>query len=231
MGRKKKKKSQYDQFSTLQPMALRDDLEELARILYELACCGSQDLWEEVKHPENLKRNAELSQKFLAACHKGMWEAQKTVITLVQTNEGLTPSHEVLFRGIIDSIAWQLIGQQLCYARRLFKEHRQPDLRHCNLKSVVIAAENQINNNSGSMSLISDLTSFVQVGDLLTMSSTGKLGIVEVKEGEKNRAICEFMEFFLKHGCEENNRGQTTIKRKDTAKNAEHLEGPRSIPQ
>jgi len=202
MGRKKRKKPQYDQFSTLQPMALRSEVEGLARRLYELACCSSRNLWEEIKHPDNLKKNAELNQKFLAACHEGMWEAQKTIIILIQANKGLTPSHQVLFRGIADSIAWQLIGQQLCYARRLFKEHLQPDPRHSNLKSVVIAAENSINDNPGSMALISDLTSFIQVGDLLTMTSTGRLGIVEVKEGEKNRAIGEFMEFFLKHGCE-----------------------------
>ena len=202
MGRKRKKKPYYDPIVTLRPIALRSDVEELARKLYELACCGSRDLWEEITSPETLKENSEIRRKFLESSHMGMWEAQKIIVELVQSKEGLTPSHEVLFRGIADSIAWQLIGQQLCYARRLFKGRSQPDLKHSNFGSVVFAAEKFINEQPGGMALISDLTTFIQVGDLLTMNPTGGLAVVEVKEGEKNRTIGEFMDFYLQHGCD-----------------------------
>ena len=68
MGRKKKKKPEYDPISTLQPMALGGEVEELARRLYELACCGSRNLWEEIKNPENLKEDPELRRRFLESC-------------------------------------------------------------------------------------------------------------------------------------------------------------------
>ena len=34
------------------------------------------------------------------------------------------------------------------------------------------------------------------------MSSDGRFGIIEIKEGKKNRAISEFLEFYLESGCE-----------------------------
>lgn len=201
MGRKRKK-HQYDPSVTLRPMALSGDIEELARKLYELACCGSRSVWKEINNPESLKENPETRREFFEASHKGMRDAQEIIVDFIQSNEELTPSHDVLFRGIADSIAWQLIGQQLCYARRLFKGQSQPDLSNSNFSSVVFAANNLVKNQSGGMALISDLTTFIQVGDLLTMSPTGELGLVEVKEGKKNKSIGNFMEFYLQHGCD-----------------------------
>jgi hypothetical protein len=202
MGLKKKKKFKYDQFTTLQPLVLRPEVEDLAQSLYELACCGSSDMWEDIKSSDELKADPQKRRKFLESSHKGMWEAQKIIVDLIRSKEGLTSSHDVLFRGIADSIAWQLLGMQLCYARRLYKGHPQPDLRHSNFDSVVLAAEHLNNNNPGSMALISDLTSFIQVGDLLLMGPTGNLTIGEVKEGKKNHDILKFMDFYLQHGCE-----------------------------
>jgi len=202
MGLKKKKKFKYDQFTTLQPLVLRPEVEDLTRSLYELACCGSRYMWEEIKSSDNLKEDTHMRRRFLESSHKGMWEAQKAIVGLIRSNEGLTPSHYVLFRGIADSIAWQFIGKQLCYARRLYKGHPQPDLKYSNFDSVVFAAEHFNNDNPGGMALISDLTSFIQVGDLLLIGPTGNMSIAEVKEGKKNHDILKFMDFYLQHGCE-----------------------------
>lgn len=98
-------------------------------------------------------------------------------------------------------MAWQLIGNQLCYARRYYKGHKPVDLKNSNFNSVILAANNFADRDPGSFALISDLTSFIQVGDLITIGSLGGVTIAEVKEGKKNHEILEFMEFFMKSGC------------------------------
>ena len=64
----------------------------------------------------------------------------------------------------------KLYDMQLCYARRFFKGYDQPNIGQCNFDSVVFAAESYMSENPGSMALITDLTSFVQVGDIVITS-------------------------------------------------------------
>ncbi len=195
-----KKKSQYDPFTSLHPQCLNPSLEPLARDLYALAFKGSEPVWSEMRG-KTFKNDPELQKKFLTAAHDGMTKAQKKIIEIVLSGESLSDSHEVLLRGVADGMAWQLIGQQLCYARRFYKEHPPVNLKESNFESVVLCADDMVRQNPGSVSLISDLTSFVQVGDLLTMNSRGGITIGEVKEGQKNHQILEFMNFFTDSGC------------------------------
>lgn len=197
-----KTKSTYDPFTALHPVSLRPELEGLARELYQLACRGSEPLWEEMKGLEDgFKGNPDLQKKFLFASHAGMNAAQKKLVELTQSQEPLTESHVVLIRGIADAMVWQLIGQQLCHARRFYKEQAPVNLKESNFESVVFCAEERARQNPGSISIISDLTSFVQVGDLLTMNSEGRITIAEVKEGKKNHEIMDFMKFFIETPC------------------------------
>ena len=199
----KKTKIAYDPFTALQPVYLRPELEELARELYKLACKGSEPLWDEIKElKEGFKGHPELQKKFLFASHAGMNAAQKKLVELVQSKEPLTDSHIALIRGIADAMVWQLIGQQLCHARRFYKEQAPVNLKESNFESVVFCAEENAKRDPGSISIISDLTSFVQVGDLLTMNSDGQITIAEVKEGKKNHEIMDFMKFFMETPCE-----------------------------
>ncbi|MFQ6347162.1 hypothetical protein ACQRBV_01340 [Pseudomonas sp. R11F] len=196
----KKKKPEYDPFTALHPVSLDSHLEELARKLYEFSSEGSKSTWDEIKTGD-IKENPDLRKKFLASAHAGMCEAQNMIIEIIQSNENLTDSHDVLLKGIADNMAWQMIGNQLCYARRFYKEQQPIDLKQSNFNSVVLAANQTMSRDPGSFSLISDLTSFIQIGDLITMGSLGGLGIGEVKEGKKNHEIFEFMKFFAKSGC------------------------------
>lgn len=198
----KKTKSTYNPFTALHPVSLRPELEDLARELYQLSCRGSEPLWEEMAGLGGFKGRPELQKKFLFASHAGMNAAQRKIIELVQSQEPLTESHEVLIRGIADAMVWQLLGQQLCHARRFYKGHAPVNLKESNFESVVFCAENQAKQDAGSISIISDLTSFLQVGDLLSMNSQGRISIVEVKEGKKNHEIFDFMKFFVETPCE-----------------------------
>lgn len=196
----KKKKPEYDPFTALHPVSLDSHLEELARKLYEFSSEGSKSTWDEIRTGD-IKENSDLKKRFLTSAHAGMCEAQNMIVEIIQSSESLTDSQTVLLKGIADNMAWQMIGNQLCYARRYYKEQKPIDLKQSNFKSVILAASQTISSDPGSFSLISDLTSFIQVGDLLTMGSLGGLSIGEVKEGQKNHEIFEFMKFFAKSGC------------------------------
>ncbi|WP_152447142.1 hypothetical protein [Janthinobacterium sp. HH01] len=200
MSTKKRKKEPYVPGAALHPVCLRAEVENLARDLHKLACEGSEVVWPELQG-KSFKENPELQKKFLTASHEGMNAAQKKIIEFIQSDEPLTDSHHVLFTGIADAMAWQLIRQQLCHARRFYKGHPPVNLKESNFESVVYCAEEMARQEPGSISIISDLTSFVQVGDLLKMDSSGRTTVVEVKEGKKNHEILEFMNFFIETPC------------------------------
>jgi hypothetical protein len=183
-------------------MSFQEDLEEVARRLYANSCCGSKEHWKDIKTPEDFANDPELRNKFMSSAHKGMRAAQKEIVESITGGENLTPSHFSLYRGIADAIAWQFLGNQLCHARRLFKGHNQPNLKQCNLESVIKVSDNYVEENPDSMALISDLTSFIQVGDILTFNPVKGIGLIEVKEGEQNYKISNFLHFFLEHKCE-----------------------------
>lgn len=202
MGKKRKKKAKYNPVESLRLMSFQKNLEEVTRRLYENSCCGSREHWKNIKTPEDLKNNPELKNNFMSSAHEGMRVAQKEIIESITSSENLTPSHFSLYRGIADAIAWQFLGNQLCHARRLYKGHNQPNLKECNLESVVKASDYYIEQNPNSMALISDLTSFIQVGDILTFNPLNGIGLIEVKEGEQNLKISNFLHFLLEHKCE-----------------------------
>ncbi|KAA6168699.1 hypothetical protein [Pseudomonas veronii] len=198
--KKKKRKAKYHPFETLRPTGLDPKLEEFALRLYDFSTKGSESIWEELPH-NDVKTNSEFRKRFLTLSHAGMSAAQQEIIELVDSKKTLNGSEKILMHGIADAMAWQLIGNQLCYARRFYKNHKPVDLKQSNFQSVVSAASERNQRDPGSFSLISDLTSFVQVGDLLTMGSGGGLSIAEVKEGQKNHELMQFMDFFSKSGC------------------------------
>ena len=138
---------------------LRPDLELLARELVELACAGSRGLWGELT-PERMKEDANLRRRFHELAHGEMFAAQEKMADRITSGEPLDFSEQLLFRAIADTIAWGMLGGQLCYARRIYKSHRQPDLSQSNFESVLRVARELREQDPGCMPLITDLTSF-----------------------------------------------------------------------
>lgn len=204
MGKRKSRrpKPNYDPARTLQRTALDPSLEACARDLYEKACCGSRQCWPKIKSKGRLKEDLQLRKEFLAAAHEGMRAAQSYIVDQVGSKPSLSVSEEIIYRGIQDSIAWQFLGGQLCHARRLFKGHQQPGLKQSNFSSVVAAVNAIVEKDSDAMPLISDLTSFVQVGDILSMASEKGLSILGVKEGAVNKKISDFLHFYSQSRCD-----------------------------
>lgn len=195
---KYRKKTSKNPNEFLRLTSLSPDLEEIARDLYEKACCGSRSLWK-TEFKESIP---DYKNEFVKLSHKGMKAAQNIIINEVLNTNELSASQKILFRGIADSIAWQLLGGQLCHARRLYKGHNQPNLNECNFKSAVSTVENIEKEKPYDMPLISDLTSFIQVGDIFSMGINGQLSLIELKEGKVNHKITEFLDFYSKSKCD-----------------------------
>lgn len=199
---KKKRKTRYSVTDTLSPMALPPELEVLARRLYIMACKGSSQHWDEIDNPNALINDSTLRADFYNSANEGMRSAQEEIISIIENSEKIELPTEILLRGIADAIAWQLLGSQLCFARRFFKQNIQPNIYNCNFESAVFAAREHLKNNPNSIPLLSDLTSFIQVGDLLICDPDKGITICEVKEGVMNQKIGDFMKFFVESKCE-----------------------------
>ncbi|WP_175649961.1 hypothetical protein [Pseudomonas sp. Marseille-P9899] len=200
MTAKKPKKTKYDIATTLKPWKFKPILETQTFELYELANKGSEPLWKEATSTQG-EFTPSLRRNFISLAHTGMRNSQNKIIDILSANTGVWTGSEILLQGVADSMAWQIIQNQLCYARRLYKGHPAIDLKHSNFESTVRTAQHIHNKDPNAFALISDLTTFVQVGDVLTVDAEGRLTLGEVKEGKKNHEIFEFLKFFMKSGC------------------------------
>jgi hypothetical protein len=99
---------------------------------------------------------------------------------------------ESIVRHLMDTIAWQLLQGQLYISRRLYQEvEGDKILKDSNIESAVAAVE-EINKKGSNFALISDLTGYIQSGDLLCLMDK-KIVIVELKEGKKNNEIIKVL--------------------------------------
>jgi hypothetical protein len=189
---------------------------------------GIDSIGIETYQKEMVNPSKEFAEKFIVRCHDGFKIAQRLLIKEItnyqsllrekreeikearrqRTKEkGITLTQETKvielrlhsFSHIADGIAWQLIGSQIHIARRLhIDQHTFKYLDSSNFKHAFSVAES-INENPLAFALISDLTSFVQIGDLLIKQGS-MTGIMELKEGKVNDQIAEFLEELKKKG-------------------------------
>lgn len=94
-----------------------------------------------------------------------------------------------ILRHLADFIAWQMLGHQYFKARRFHSgDKSRPDLLETNLESVIKAADYFHKKDPINFALITDLTTFIDVGDLL-VSSENSIAIVECKSGSVQRQV------------------------------------------
>lgn len=100
------------------------------------------------------------------------------------TNASKLVEHRIkILRHLVDFIAWQMLGHQYFKARRFHSgDKSRPDLLETNLESVIEAVDYFHRKDPINFALITDLTTFIDVGDLL-VSSEKSLTIVECKSG------------------------------------------------
>lgn len=81
---------------------------------------------------------------------------------------------EMVVRKSVDSIAWQLFGYDITIMRRVYYGQELIDITDSNLESEQFYIERYIEENPEVFVLISDLTSFIQVGDVGTFTDVVK---------------------------------------------------------
>ena len=168
------------------------ELEAEIRALADLACGNAQTLLETENIHEKWTK-PEFRYQFYTLAHYGFYQAQEMAIISLMDESKLIAGKQVLYRKVIDSIAWKMIANQLYIARRLYREKKQPSLNHSNVESVRQAARSMTSDDFYQFSLLSDLTTFIQIGDLLTINPSQGVFASEVKEGEVNEKIVNFI--------------------------------------
>lgn len=196
----------------------RKKLREIADFAFAY---GIDSLSEEQKKTFPFRVTKEEKTNFIQKCHEGFKYAQQLLIAEIVEYQDLLREKKIIlkesrrqrnkkleneiseeieiieqrlrtFSHVADGIAWQLIGGEIHIARRFFIGERDlKQLTASNLNSVIRVAD-EINQNPDDFALISDLTGFVQIGDLLIRHKT-RFGIVELKEGRINEQISEFL--------------------------------------
>lgn len=99
-----------------------------------------------------------------------------------------------ILRHFADFIAWQVLGGHYYKARRFYSGKKErPDLLNTNLESVVKIVDIFHRNDEKDFALITDLTSFIDVGDILLIKYNS-ICVIECKSGEKQIIANEFLE-------------------------------------
>lgn len=169
-----------------------------------------------------------LIKEFTKNCHEGFKLAQKIIINEIiyyqevseklksdlkkarrnqeqKTEESIITKEKIVkhrlstFSHVADGIAWQMIGGEIHVARRFFLDPlTNTTLKHSNIEHAIEVSD-KINENPEYFALISDLTNFIQIGDLLVKTSRGNQ-IVELKKGKVNSEILKFIDSLNKEG-------------------------------
>jgi hypothetical protein len=192
-----KKRKKPHPINMLTPMVLPDHLEEEMRDLYELACKHSKPVWPQLNGFNEEKPSQPSIDEFMMLAHLGMRMAQEKIINnmlSLKEDDDLSDTKRVAYRGIADAMGWQLFKNELAYVKRYFMAQKPPALHESNIESVLLAVKQCHEQYPDSIALISDLTSFIQIGDIYHAKRDGRIGIYEVKEGKTNQDILAVLE-------------------------------------
>jgi len=147
------------------PAILEPELQEL----YKLACKNSESVWPKFKIEDGQKPTQDVIDEFIDLTHQGMRIAQDNMVNkllLPIENDDISYARRSAYSGIADAIGWQLFKNELAYVKRFFMAQPPPTLQEANIESVLIVVEQCHAQNPDSIALISDLTTFIQVGDI-----------------------------------------------------------------
>jgi len=111
---------------------------------------------------------------------------------------------EAIVRRLADAIAWQMIDHALWFARRINTDDPPPSISSSNLETHLAAANHLMQDSPTTFALLTDLTSFIRLGDLLVVSHPGKerqCQIVEIKEGTVNEELLPMAQHLVATRC------------------------------
>ena len=100
----------------------------------------------------------------------------------------------LILRRCIDSLIWSVLDEEHSSLRRLPINSGNDNLSEDNIIDSMVAAD-LINQGKHVVAIISDMSTFVHVGDLVTFNLLDGFQIVEVKTGKKNNELYKAAEF------------------------------------
>jgi hypothetical protein len=169
----------------------------------DLALAGSFPLVKQLGSIEETMKDPLARISFFRACNEGFVKAQSAVLDHLATDtpEKRMPwQEELLFRKLIDAIAWQVLGRQTYIARQLYRD--QPLKRWSEITgrdSLVNAARAHQGDDFTRFVMITDLSTLIQTGDLLISEPLDhSYSLIELKDGEVNREAADLL--FTKGG-------------------------------
>lgn len=203
---------------------------ELKSLICYVRQYGIEHISFKINSIEAFPKEQEQLEEFLIQVHKGFFMAQDRVIYLLKkvlleqkelkkTMSQVRCRHEKdkeqevkqslnnvryqerVLRKIIDSLAWQIFNYDLTTLRRLYYGQELIDITDSNLESEISFTKNYVRDNPEAFVLISDLTSFIQIGDIVTFSKDKGAEIYELKEGPVNCKIFEVLGEFAENQC------------------------------
>jgi hypothetical protein len=147
------------------------------------------------------KNHPRKHREFLAACHRGYEKAQNRVVEMLYELENDTELsnaeklwRERLLRRLMDSVAFLIFKAETHLMRRLILHDESPKLSFPVLKDTLKAA-NKLNEESRmTFALLSDLTTFVHVGDIVRADARqgkARFSLIELKSGRVNAILAE----------------------------------------
>jgi len=133
-------------------------------------------------------------RRFTAGCHRGYDKAQSHIVDLIdtlhsrdtQTTE--TRYRELVFRKIMDGIAYILLQKKFWIARRLIYHYQAPPVTPEALRDAFPYAQANNVNDRQTFSLLADLTTFIHLCDIIRISfrPLPQIEYIELKTGRIN---------------------------------------------
>lgn len=140
-------------------------------------------------------------RRFMAACHRGFQKAQDRTVEVLQIlseDQSLTDEErthrEYALRRVIDGIAFTMLRTDVHVARRLILHDAPPPMQLDVVRRALVEA-NRLNAESRlTFALVSDLSTFIHVADVLRIDfreAPPKMELIELKDGQVNTLIQE----------------------------------------
>ncbi|WP_368656906.1 hypothetical protein [Pantoea agglomerans] len=105
-----------------------------------------------------------------------------------------------VLRRTADALIWGMLNNEHSSVRRLPISGDTDNLSRDSIIDSLIVAD-ELNKDPHRLAVVSDMSTFVHVGDLVTFSLQHGFQLVEVKSGKKNLELYEAAEFAFTHGC------------------------------
>ncbi|AFE61278.1 hypothetical protein Q7S_25641 (plasmid) [Rahnella aquatilis HX2] len=105
-----------------------------------------------------------------------------------------------VLRRTTDALIWEMLGNEASSVRRLPIKADLDNLSKENIIDSLIAADD-LNRDPHRLAVVSDMSTFVHVGDLVMFSLQDGFQLVEVKSGIKNNELYQAAEFGFTSGC------------------------------